>query len=416
MTENESGPVTRWWNRLRSEWTGARTDLESVPEPEADPPVYRVARLVRTVSPETRIGEAMEYLRTGPYPVVPVTQNGELRGVLTEAVLVAAFLSSAGEERRRVRELAVRDLMDPPADILTLHVRASEAALRMDTAGTEVLPVADYQGQFAGLVSRSDLAQELARPFIPPMIGGMATPIGVYLTAGGTAGGVGTGALVLTGLVMSTAYIVAALVALPLAGLISFVPQAGQATVLALVQSVVQLGLFLGFVRFSPMSGYHAAEHQTVHAVERGEPLLVSIVRQMPRVHPRCGTNLVAGGTLFWTVGAGLEPWLGEFAYLVSGLLALTYWRRFGSWLQEHMTTRPATDTQLESGIRAAREVLDRYQSLAYTPVSPLGRLWRMGFLQILMGFSIGFGLAYLVTLLFPAGTGPLRTALMSVW
>ncbi len=31
-----------------------------------------------------------------------------------------------------------------------------------------------------------------------------------------------------------------------------------------------------------------------VHAIEEGEDLTLEKVRPMPRVHPRCGTNLVA--------------------------------------------------------------------------------------------------------------------------
>jgi uncharacterized protein YqhQ len=43
-----------------------------------------------------------------------------------------------------------------------------------------------------------------------------------------------------------------------------------------------------------------------VHAIERGEPLLAESVRAMPRVHPRCGTNIVAAAFLATTVYTAL--------------------------------------------------------------------------------------------------------------
>ena len=35
---------------------------------------------------------------------------------------------------------------------------------------------------------------------------------------------------------------------------------------------------------------YHGAEHMTVHAQERGDPLVISAIRQYSPAHPRCGT------------------------------------------------------------------------------------------------------------------------------
>ena len=158
--------------------------------------------------------------------------------------------------------------------------------------------------------------------------------------------------------------------------------------------------MFLSLVRLSPLAGYHAAEHQVVHAIERGQPLLTECVREMPREHPRCGTNFVAAALLF-SLGGALTPLLGALAYPLGGLAALVWWRTLGGWLQRHFTTRPATDAQLDSGIRAARELLVRHARSERND-TPLGRLWRSGMVHILLGFLGGAGILALLTLLPP--------------
>ncbi|GAB4457297.1 MAG: hypothetical protein OHK0029_16850 [Armatimonadaceae bacterium] len=393
------------------------------PEADPDPRLLTLARPVRPVLPHSRIAEAIETLRMSAYRAVPVVDGvtsdgsaGELIGWLSEADLTHAFLERGSSERAALREMPVQLLMRTPPEPLLPGQFASEAAARLNAAAEDALPVVDYQGRFLGMVAHSDLVRELTRPHQPPSIGGMATPIGVYLTTGSVTGGVGFWALFLTGLAMFGAYLASVLLTEPLTDWVRYLPPRFQPTVLLLAQSVFQLGFFLGFVRFSPMAGYHAAEHQVVHAIERGEPLLVPTVREMPRVHPRCGTNIVAGGTIFWTLGAALEPFLGEWSYLISGLLAFTYWRPFGSWLQQYMTTRPASDAELESGITAAKTLLKRHTPVSAYEARPHTRLWHMGFLQILSGFGVGFGVAYLLTRLFPGSLGGLAAALQSVW
>jgi CBS domain-containing protein len=362
----------------------------------------------------------MEILRMSPYRAVPVIAGEgteHLAGLVTEAALVQAILSARTvEERDALRRMPVREVIEPAPLLLLPAMRASEAAACFDRAGTDTLPVIDGLGGLMGLVSRSDLVREMARPFRPPLVGGMATPIGVYLTTGAVSGGVGVGALFLTGLAMSMAYLAAFFLGQPLTGVVASLPYSVRPAAELLLLSVVQMGLFLLLIRLSPMAGYHAAEHQVVHAIERGEPLLIKTVREMPRVHPRCGTNLVAGGMLLWLGGTLLQPLLGSAGYLLSGMVALVYWRAFGGWLQKYLTTRPATDAQIESGIQAAQSLLERHGRDPYSPVRPHVRLWRMGFLQILMGFAAGYGLIYLAALLIPALHGPLKPYLEGVW
>ena len=290
----------------------------------------------------------------------------------------------------------------------------------MDETQTDVLPVVDGSGAFLGLIGRGDLVRELSRPLRPPLIGGMATPLGVYLTTGTVSGGVGTLALMLTGLVMFTCFLLSVILTQPLiqyAQTHQSVLHVGESSSLALVVvSLTQTALYLLFVRLSPLAGYHAAEHQTVHAIEKSFPLLPQYVRAMPRVHPRCGTNLVAGGLLLTTTASVLQVvfeaagWAanetaGYGIWAIAAFVAWSYFRVVGGWMQQFITTRPANDKEIASGIRAARTVLARHdaRSVYARPAPPYMRLWHMGFLQIFGGFSVGFALLWAAGWCFPS-------------
>jgi Protein of unknown function (DUF1385)/Domain of unknown function (DUF6391)/CBS domain len=339
-----------------------------------------------------------------------------------EAEVLGALLgANDAATRARVREMPIRAIMAPPMAWATPAMRASEAAALFDQAGVDTLPVVDAYSSYLGLVTRSDLVQDLVRPFRPPTVGGMATPLGVYLTTGAVSGGAGTLGLMLTGFVMFLVLLLAQGVGWAvrqqlLAAFdapLQMLPMTVRAALGNLFPYAIQYALFLLLLRFSPIAGFHAAEHQVVHAIERAEPLLVDTVRQMPRVHPRCGTNLVAGVLILFMGGSVLSPFLGRWGdvggFALSFVFAMAYWRNVGAWLQQHLTTRPATDAQIESAIRAANEVLQRHSHAPYAPIRPAARLWRMGFLQILGGFMLGIALLTLVYLSLP---GPVRAAL----
>jgi CBS domain-containing protein len=362
----------------------------------------RVARLVRDVphvSPTTRIGTLTEMLRVSPYRAAPIVapsldtdQPGRLLGWITEERLVSVLLAAqTPEERAALREMTAATFTEMPEVWATTSQYATEVFEQMQANNLDVLPVVDGGFRFLGFVSRSDLVQDLTRPFRPPQVGGMATPLGVYLTTGGVSGGAGTVGLLLTGVAMFGVQAVTALVGIPLEDkLFALLPPMAkslQSSLSLLFSTALQMALFLLLIRLTPIAGYHAAEHQVVHALERAEPLLTENVRALPRVHPRCGTNLVAGGFLFVLLGQGLQPFVGSYSYLISGLIALSYWRTFGAWLQQNLTTRPASDAQIESGIRAARELLERHDAAPFRPVPPPMRLWRMGIVQIMLGY-----------------------------
>ena len=80
--------------------------------------------------------------------------------------------------------------------------------------------------------------------------------------------------------------------------LVPFFDNAFDSAILSnVIEGVVRLGLFLGYVwgiGFMPdirrVFAYHGAEHMTVKTLEAGEPLQVSRIRPYSTAHPRCGT------------------------------------------------------------------------------------------------------------------------------
>ncbi|BDI31141.1 hypothetical protein CCAX7_31920 [Capsulimonas corticalis] len=300
----------------------------------------------------------------------------------------------------------------------------AEAADALRQVGESTLPVFDPEtGALIG-----HFVRPVAEPAEPPRLGGMATPLGVYLTDGVSSGGAGFWGLVLTGVVLGLVSVfVQALcsrmgtwadLSLPL--LFLRWPQL-YLHLTPLMAGIEQLigftPLLLVFVvlRMLPLAGTHAAEHQVVHCVERGQPVVPEMVRSMPRVHPRCGTNFYAAMILFLTIfvtvfSAAMAHAFtvadsATFGVILAAPVALRYWRTVGGFLQYWLATRPATDKQIESGIRAAREVLERraVATVHRLPAMRLARrIWSMGLAQVLIGYAALAGVVSFVARHWP--------------
>ena len=153
-------------------------------------------------------------------------------------------------------------------------------------------------------------------------------------------------------------------------------------------EGVIRLALFLGYiVLISRMRDirrvfmYHGAEHMTIHAQERGDPLDVPSIRKYPTAHPRCGTAfllvvMVVAVAVF--VFAGREPlwWLiSSRILLVPAIAAVSYEViRFSgfhsanpavrlitapSLALQSLTTRQPDDDQIEVAISAMNHALE---------------------------------------------------------
>ncbi len=320
----------------------------------------------------------------------------------------------------------------PPAE--TFNAESPNADLSIQDAldalrvsGQASLPLRDAGGCIVAVLSQPLAA--LVEHAAPPRLGGMATPLGVYLHDGVSSGGAGFLGLVLTGATMSllalTAQVLthalsrAALVHLPGLGVWESRLPYGLPALLAAISSWLPLPFVFFLLRLVPLSGIHAAEHQVVHCVERQALLSIDMVRTMPRVHPRCGTNLFAGFTLFllsflavFTLTQAAAWQLLDsvtLAVLLSGPLTLVFWRRVGGWVQLYFATRPATTSQIAGAIDAAEQVLSRHQRLLERGESlrflPLRRLWAMGLGQILCGYAAVIALLTGAELLWPGLT-----------
>jgi CBS domain-containing protein len=277
------------------------------------------------------------------------------------------------------------------------------------------LPVIDGNGSYLGLISHADVLAAMNKNIRPPLVGGMATPLGVWLTDGHISAGAPTFGLFLSGILMGLCYIFSyAVMAAILYWLsssfhtdwmVQFVSgrigaDSNSGSWLSLIMTVAQGFLFLGAFRLLPIAGTHAAEHQTVWAMERGLELIPENVKQMPRAHPRCGTNLVALAGLIEIVFQHL-PSFDPGTILFALLFIYLFWRNLGEWLQNWFTTRPANAKQLQSGIDAGLALQQKYQEQPVVVTSFGRRLFNSGLVYSAAGMILTLSaFMYALTLL----------------
>lgn len=360
--------------------------------------------------PDDSLLRATELMTQGGAGVLPIVELGVPVGVLTETRLREAIQQGADwlePVARWMDEAFLRIPLDAPV----------EEATEMLVYSEQPAVAVDPWGRYVGVVTLAGLT---ARPISLPQvgtIGGMATPLGVYLTNGMVSAGAGTLGLMLTGALLFALFLAAHWLVIggmwwaqerfgvPLYSYYNS-PFAGQwflfSDVMGLVLRSSIFVVFLLLMRLLPIAGTHAAEHMVVHAIERGEPLVLEVVRRMPRVHPRCGTNLVAGIVLFLGLAKVLQFGAPEgdardFALLLALLLTLMFWRAFGGFLQWVATTKPPTERQLLNAIRVGEELLRKARPYSGATPSFGLRLFNSGLLQILIG---AWGLMALLYLL----------------
>lgn len=367
-------------------------------------------RRVPFAYPEESLLRAAELMREGGVGALPIVAGGVVIGCLTEQQLRKALVNDRNGFQ------AVSEWMETECALIPLESPLEAAVDRLQQTDQPLLIVTDSEGRYVGVLSAADVLSRPRTPPRPSLLGGMATPMGVYLTTATVRAGAGDFALVLTGALLFALYLLSTWIVLsvtqwlqnwfgfPLySSLLS--PFAGTTTlpdVLGVFLRGMVIVVFLGLMRAIPLAGTHAAEHKVVHTIERGEPLVLEVVRRMPRVHPRCGTNLAAGVFLFLGL-ADLFRWFlptpeGEqLGLLLALVLTVFCWRAFGSFLQWIATTKPPTDKQLRAAIRVGEELLSRHARVAYLEPSFGRRLWNSGLLQILIGVWLAVALVELL-------------------
>ncbi len=119
----------------------------------------------RTVSPDTPVMEAMQYLREGGYRRLPVTRDGVLVGIATDRDLKEASPSRATtlsiyELNYLLSKLKVKDVMRTPVITVRASDTIEQAALLMEEHRISGLPVLDGQ-RLVGILTITDLMRAL---------------------------------------------------------------------------------------------------------------------------------------------------------------------------------------------------------------------------------------------------------------
>lgn len=348
-------------------------------------PVGTLAQPIDVLHAEDSIDRAIVFIKDSPVRSVPVVDGNRYVGVITERSLLRAL----GDDLDR--NTACREIVEP-GDTILASASGAEALRQLDETGASVLLVLNSDSEPVGTISASDLFPRQIRHPVPPLIGGMATPFGVYLTCGTARGGASHYALIATGALLAALFLSADVVVGYLRPLLPSSP------LMETLLAGFTIALFLGAMRSLPLAGTHAAEHMVVHTLERGEALVSSVVKRMPRVHPRCGTNLAVGLMMFEGIRSadlGLGPDVQQVQLLLAAIISLMTFRTVGAWVQLFITTKPPTDKQVQSGIRAAEELLSNYGKTRRNKSSFGVRILNMGFLHVIAGSFLVIAVAH---------------------
>ncbi len=351
----------------------------------------------RVLRASDTLATAADVLRGAPLPLLPVVHGQAIVGLMGLEDLPAEPAPGA----------TVASAMRPPVPPLVLTQSAREGLAQMAAHRLAIAPVVSPQGELAGLATRADLAAVAAGHVRPSRCGGMATPLGVYLTTGHVRAGAGDLGLLLAGAAMGGLALLSLAVVYALAWLVDETwsvgvlsgfglgPRSATAALWRVVAMVTWFIAYAALFRLSSLAGYHAAEHMTVNAIEAGRPLTPEAVSRQSRVHPRCGTNLVVVVVFFALLGEALAPtgtWLGVTALAV--VLGRTW---IGGLAQQFVTTRRPSPAELSSGISAGMALVEAHQRVLSEPGSLPRRLWCMGLAQSMAGFVAVYAVARLV-------------------
>ena len=305
----------------------------------------------------------------------------------------------AAQSEDVLERISAREIMRPNLGVVPAQFSLHNALLTLDRYDASALPVIDEVGRYKGMISRADIVAALGQNVRPPVVGGMATPLGVWLTTGSLSAGASKFGLFLSGVTLGVcAALSNALLQVLFSALSEDLGQSfasgrlgsasGRGDAWNFLVTGAQGLVFLLLMRASPISGVHAAEHQTVWAIEKGVALTPEAVARMPRAHPRCGTNLMALMGLVMIVFSHL-PSFDEGTVLLALVFIFLFWRNLGTAMQVIFTTRPASRAQLESGIRAGKELLEKYQAQPHVPSSFAMRLFNSGLIFSAGGFVL---------------------------
>ena len=162
---------------------GAPEQVAFTPATTAELRVRDIMRRdVPRIDPDTSVGEVARVMADGRFAGVPVVEDGEVIGIITEADLVqreadvdapmpvpfldAIFIADAGqpyeEEVRRALALNARMLMSSPVTCIRDDATLREVATVMVDRHMKVLPVLDASNALVGIITRAELVRVIA--------------------------------------------------------------------------------------------------------------------------------------------------------------------------------------------------------------------------------------------------------------
>ncbi|MHB0999302.1 MAG: DUF1385 domain-containing protein [Armatimonadota bacterium] len=371
-----------------------------------------ITRNIKTINPTDTVNRAIEIMHASGIAILPVVDAGRIAGLVTEASLLGAVLAGDPEA---VKDQPVSSFMEECNGALFPWTPLVTAGEIMKQHDLQVIPVVDESGGYLGIVTRTDLLGALSLSLKPPTVAGMATPLGVYLTTGSHRAGAGDLGLFLAGvaimlmnfaslgMIFGIAWLAQKITPLNLLDIMTSVStnMPGWAYTVRGLMFGLSLPIFLLLMRIMPLSGYHAAEHQVVHAIESGEPLRPANVMHMLRVHPRCGTNIVAAMIVFLMVSQIIGT---DIALMVTVLILVFAWRSIGGYFQYYVTTKTPNSRQLENGIKAGEKLLAQFRENPSYNIRGWRRIWNTGMPQVMLGAAVTT-LAVQFLNLLPAGS-----------
>ena len=363
-----------------------------------------ITELINTaplLAPEDTVRRAAGLIRGSDGSSLLVLADGGIVGSVGEQA-IAAFLSKS-DDLEKALEQPVGPLIEPNVVFANASMSLKQAAEVFASTSADMVPVVGDVGTYQGVLYRQDVVGCLTNTLRPPLVAGMATPLGVYLTTGSVRGGANNLGLFLTGASLMLMIAAAALIVSGLQSAFQAVTGIRADVFLAsppltmrlnvydlalYIQMGLTIAIMLLLLRLSPLSGFHAAEHMTVHAIEAGEALTPDNVRRMPRVHSRCGTNLLAAAGIFLIIAMRSNS---ELAVLLALVVVVVGWRAVGGWLQYFVTTKNPSEKQLANGVDAGNQLLTQFQQRPNYRAHGFDRIWNMGFLQTASGMvSVG--------------------------
>jgi CBS domain-containing protein len=363
-----------------------KNDNKNIPEL---PSIDKISTEIPSVSEYLdafRLPMAFKQAESDTLPVIDVT--GKIVGIVSEYDLAKLLPEWSFEEGSYKHQITVKDIMTKDVWTEPEHTNIKNLLSQVHEMHIRVIPIVDNDGRYTGRsITRTDLISYLTRMVKPLSIGGLATPLGVSMTDGQNLAGPGQLGFVLTGVSFAVIIVLIQVITGILFGFIK---------VNYFIVIFTQLFLFIIILRLTPFSRYHAAEHQTIHAIEKGLPLTVETVRMQPRPHKRCGTNLLVllvGIQFILLLSLPLSRFgpFFQFVFMIAGFLIIfSNWRKAGMILQKYFTTAPASDKQIQNGINVGEKLLKKHkENLDPNPPDFFQKIWNMGLIQILFSFLL---------------------------